>query len=161
MEALTTYCPHLKELNLACLHIHSTNHKSVNRLCFLISTLKCLKALSIPACGLVDNVDAANEQDCRTSTQPFGKSSNYRLKTVSNLLFSVDASTACNLQDSANVSTYTTRFSRDVNDDLVKGTGLESIVKNCCMLEELEIIDTGFRSIFSHDVTDKFIWYVL
>lgn len=147
LEAISQYCLYLKELNLACLHIHSNNHEGINKLCNLISEFKHLKALSIPACGLVNNVDGGNME------KPMSTASNYRSKGISNLAVSVDGAAALN----GPCVVKSKWSSHSIKYDHTEGTGL-SIIQKCCMLEELEIIDTGFHSVFSRVVIDHFAW---
>ncbi|XP_065646785.1 F-box/LRR-repeat protein 18 [Hydra vulgaris] len=150
LEALALHCRHLKELNLSSLHIHSVN-TDVNKLCQTVSKIKTLKALAIPACGLVNNMfpntDDKNETLHRMSTS----------KSVSSLVLTTGFSPHCTpskllkLETSESGSYYTrnTRLSlEDENLVCQSGCGLDFIVEYCVQIEELEVVDTGFNSAF-------------
>lgn len=135
--------------------------------------MKLLTALSLPACGLVNNVEIEQHDQSKSSTTSptsLFKSRGYTSKVESSLLVSIDASSmsssstsflpevASPLASQTDTSGYTTRQSRVSSH--INNTGLDTIVSNCPLLKNLEIIDTGFHSVFSRAVVEQFNWCV-
>ena len=175
LEAVAQKCNNLRELNVSNLHIHASDNQ-LNRLCSIIGEMKNLKKLSIPACSLVNNISVNQSPEKAgkksSTTSPLCKAETFKPSSLlvsldsSNPSFTASPSTSANNPPTTpekSTTHPTTRLSRQINNDetLVNaiGSGLDPIVKGCCDLEELEIVDVGFHSPFNRVVCEQFIWY--
>ena len=138
-----------------------------NKLCQTVSKIKTLKALAIPACGLVNNMFPNSVEKNETLTRMSTS------KSVSSLVLASDFSAQLLSSpnkvfklDSPESGSYYTRNTRlSLEDEAVvcqSGSGLDFIVEFCTQLEELEVVDTGFNSAFGgmNSQKDQYFWFV-
>lgn len=149
LEAVANHCLRLKELNLSSVHIHAS--EGLNKLCSIISKIRSLKSLSLPSCGLVNNIENNSSEKDLTKLQNFSRNSNFKPAVTSSLAFSFDSSSSSS--DSTDFTNYLTRKVRisHEEDSLASqmGSGLDIICKECVNIEELEVVNTGFNSAFN------------
>lgn len=152
LQAIAQHCK-LKELNLTCLHIHSSG-KHLNRMSSIISDMTNLTSLAIPACGLVNNVSENNEDEKLLSRS---KSLDSRPQVTSKLALSSSSScsTPSPLVDSTSQIQRSLRSSQEDDNHADVGCGLDIIAKACTQITELEIIDAGFHSAFGKFTNSK------
>lgn len=153
LQAIAHNCKKLEQLNLTCLHIHAAG-RHLNRMCTIISEMKNLVSLAVPACTLVNNV-GDNEGDYKPQASKLALSD----KPDSSKFVRLDTNMpSCSTTVIPSDSFHLNRTLRSSHEDERKedvGCGMDIIVETCKKIKELEIIDTGFHSAFGKFTNSK------